>query len=195
MTTRLFIQVIKVTDQYDEETEELSADLKNISGDIADLTKVAGKGGISIFTDETRTTYKSTYQILKEIAGIWDQLSDKQHADILEKIAGKRGGQVIAGLLSDFTRVEDALREMEGAAGSSEEEMDVIRQSLDFKVNALKQTWVGILQDLVDRGVIGDLVDGLTAVSEVLGSIVSNLGLVKTAITAIAGVWGAKNLG
>ena len=170
-------------------------DLKNISGDIADLTKVAGKGGISIFTDETRTTYKSTYQILKEIAGIWDQLSDKQHADILEKIAGKRGGQVIAGLLSDFTRVEDALREMEGAAGSSEEEMDVIRQSLDFKVNALKQTWVGILQDLVDRGVIGDLVDGLTAVSEVLGSIVSNLGLVKTAITAIAGVWGAKNLG
>ena len=35
---------------YDEETEELSDDLKNISGDIADLTKTASTpGGISLF--------------------------------------------------------------------------------------------------------------------------------------------------
>ena len=97
--------------------------------------------------------------------------------------------------MSNWKEVERAMSEMDGAAGSAEAEMDIVRQSLDFKVNALKQTWIGILQDLVDRGVIGDLVDGLTAVSEVLGSIVSNLGLVKTAITAIASVWGAKNLG
>ena len=114
---------------------------------------------------------------------------------MLEKIAGKRGGQVIAGLMTNWKEVERAMSEMDDAAGSAEAEMDIVRQSLDFKINALKQTWVGILQDLVDRGVIGDLVDGLTKVSEVLGSIVSNLGLVKTAITAIAGVWGAKNLG
>ena len=82
---------------YDEETEELSEDLQNISGDIADLTKVGGKGGISIFTDASRTEYKSTYEILKEIAGIWDDLTDKQQADLLEKLGGKRGAQTIAG--------------------------------------------------------------------------------------------------
>ena len=54
---------------YDEESEELSDDLKNISGEIADLTKTAKTpGGISLFTDDTRQTYKSTYQILKEIS-------------------------------------------------------------------------------------------------------------------------------
>lgn len=74
---------------YDEETEELSEDLQNISGDIADLTKVGGKGGISIFTDASRTEYKSTYEILKEIAGIWDDLTDKQQADLLEKLGGE----------------------------------------------------------------------------------------------------------
>ena len=66
---------------YDEETEELSDDLKNIAGDIADLTKINGKGGVSLFTDETKETYKSTYQILKEISEIWDQLSDKNQAE------------------------------------------------------------------------------------------------------------------
>ena len=67
---------------YDEETEELSDDLKNISGDIADLTKTASTpGGISLFTDETKETYKSTYQILKEISDIYDELSDKNRAN------------------------------------------------------------------------------------------------------------------
>ena len=89
---------------YDEETEELSDDLKNISGDIADLTKTASTpGGISLFTDETKETYKSTYQILKEISDIYDELSDKNRAELLEKLAGKRGGQVVAGLLSNFS--------------------------------------------------------------------------------------------
>lgn len=88
MTTRLLSQVIKVTDQYDEETEELSDDLKTISGDIYDLTRVNGGEGITIFSDAAKTTYKSTYQILKEIAGVWDELTDKQQADLLEKLGG-----------------------------------------------------------------------------------------------------------
>ena len=45
MTTRLYIGH-KSNRQFDEETEELSADLENIAGDLADLTKINGKGGI-----------------------------------------------------------------------------------------------------------------------------------------------------
>lgn len=82
---------------YDEETEELSDDLKTISGDIYDLTRVNGGEGITIFSDAAKTTYKSTYQILKEIAGVWDELTDKQQADLLEKLGGKRGAQALAG--------------------------------------------------------------------------------------------------
>lgn len=179
----------------DEETEELSDDLKNISGDLADLTKINGQGGIQIFTDDTRTTYKSTYQILKEIAGIWDKLTDKQHAEILEKIAGKRGGQVIAGLLSDFSRVEKALETMQDADGSAERELGVVQDSIDYKLNALKQTWVGVLQDLVDRGTIGNIIDALTKISEGLGNIISQAGLLKTAFVGLSTIWGSQHLG
>lgn len=67
---------------YDEETEELSEDLENISGTIADLTKTASSpGGISLFTDAAKTEYKSTYQILEEISEIYDELTDKQQAN------------------------------------------------------------------------------------------------------------------
>ena len=181
---------------YDEETEELSDDLKNISGDIADLTKTASTpGGISLFTDETKETYKSTYQILKEISDIYDELSDKNRAELLEKLAGKRGGQVVAGLLSNFDAAEKALREMEGAAGSADAEMSIVEESIDFKLNKLQQTWVGTIQNIVDRGDLGTAIDGLTKLSEAIGWVIDKAGILGT-IGIGAGIFaGIKNIG
>lgn len=69
---------------YDEQTEELSEDLKSLTGDIANLTKVASNNfqGVSLFTDDAKENYKSTYQIFKDISSIWDELSNKQQADL-----------------------------------------------------------------------------------------------------------------
>jgi TP901 family phage tail tape measure protein len=181
---------------YDEETEELSEDLENISGEIADLTKTTSTpGGISLFTDESKTEYKSTYQILKEISEIYDELTDKQQAELLEKLAGKRGGQVVAGLLTNFEAADKALKEMEQAAGSADAEMSIIEESIEYKVNALKQTWVGVAQDLLKRDDFGKLVDGLTKLSEAIGFVVEKAGLLGT-ISLGAGLFAViKNVG
>lgn len=166
---------------YDEESEELSDDLKNISGEIADLTKTAKTpGGISLFTDDTRQTYKSTYQILKEISEIYNDLSDKNQAQLLEKLGGKRGGQVLAGVLTNFSAAENALKEMENAAGSSDAEMGIIEQSLNYKINALRETWVGTAQAMIDRGDFGTIIDSLTKLSEAIGFLIDKLGLLGT---------------
>lgn len=87
------------------------------------------------------------------------------------------------------------MREMEGAAGSADKEMDIIRDSLEFKINALKQTWVGTLQEITDRGDIGKFVDMLTKISEGLGDIISNLGIFKTALIGVGTVIGSQKLG
>lgn len=66
----------------DEDTEEYSEDVAQLTGKIADLTKTAKTpGGISLFTDSTKSTYKSTVQILREISEIYDDLTDKQQAE------------------------------------------------------------------------------------------------------------------
>lgn len=159
----------------DEETEEALEDFDMLQGEIADLTKTAKTpGGISLFTDKDKTTYKSTYQLLKEIAEIYHDLNDKQQAELLETLAGKRGGQVLAGLLDDFSEVERAMGEIEKSAGSADDEMEIVRQSITFQLNALKQTWIGFLQDLIDRGTIQKLLENLTELSERFIDLVEN---------------------
>lgn len=67
---------------YDEETEQYIGGIEQLSGSIADLTKTASTpGGISLFTDDSKETYKSTYQLLEEISKIYDELSDKSQAN------------------------------------------------------------------------------------------------------------------
>ena len=52
----------KVHIGYTNDTEELS-------GAIADLTKTAKTpGGISLFTDDSKQTYKDTYTLMKDIS-------------------------------------------------------------------------------------------------------------------------------
>lgn len=180
----------------DEETEEELEDYEELKGKIADLTKTKDTpGGITLFTDESKTEFKSTYQLLKDISKIWDQITDKNQAALLEAIGGKRGAQSLAGILENFDEVERAMGEMESAAGSADAEMDIIRDSIGFKINELKQTWVGVLQNITDRGGLGKLLDVLNNISEALGDIVSKAGLLKTAFVSIATVIGSKKLG
>jgi hypothetical protein len=84
---------------------------------------------------------------------------------------------------------------MDESAGSSEAEMSAIESSLSYKINALKETWVGCVQDMVSRGDLGTIVTGLTKISEIITSITGKLGLFGTIATTASGILGAKGLG
>lgn len=63
--------------------------------------------------------------------------------------------------MNDFSEVERAMTEMSNAAGSSDKEMEIIKDSIDYKLNALKESWVGFLQDTLSREDTKELFDAL----------------------------------
>ncbi len=84
---------------------------------------------------------------------------------------------------------------MDESAGSSDKEMETIEQSLEYRINALKETWVGTIQQMVDRGDLGTIVDSLTKLSEGIGFVIDKLGILGS-IGLGAGIFaGIKNVG
>lgn len=172
---------------YDEETEEYVGGIEELSGEIADLTKTASKpGGISLFTDDSKTEFKSTTELLRDISEIYDELTDKQQAGLLEALAGKRQGQVIAAILNNFQTVEESLVTMTESAGGAMREMEIIEESLEFKLNALKETATGVFQNLFAKEDMIVVIELLTKLMEVLDFLTEKLGLFGTALTGIA---------
>ncbi len=177
---------MKVTDLYDEETEEYIGGLETLSGDIADLTKsVEHPLGVSLFKDEAKTEFKSTTELLRDISEVYDELTDKQQANLLEKLAGKRQGQIIAAILNNFGTVESSLKTMTNSAGSAMKEMEIIERSLEFKLNALGETAVGIFQNLFQTDQMGAVIDFLTGLLEILDFLTEQLDLFGTLATGI----------
>lgn len=181
---------------YDEETESYTNDIEELSGKIADLTKTASTpGGISLFTDDAKTEYKSTYQLLKEISEVYDQLTDKDQAGLLEALAGKRQGQIIAATINNFEAAEKAMNNMANSAGSAEAEMSVIMDSLDYKLNRLRETSTSVAQNLFKRDGMKTVVDGLTSVMNIIDKLTSKLGLFGTIGLIGSGFLGKKGHG
>lgn len=182
---------------YDEETETYSDDLKEITGDIANLTKVASNNnqGISLFEADDPNTYRSTYDILKDIADIWNEISDKNQAKLLEKLFGKQRAQVGAALISNFKQAEKAMDAMAGSAGSASKELARAQDSIVFKLNALKETWVGVAQNLYDTRTIKNVIDLLTGMSGVIQTSTKSLGTLGTVSAGVLGVQFIRSVG
>lgn len=180
---------------YDEETEMLSEELANISGEVVDLTKtVQHAEGVSLFTDETQEHYKNVYTYLQDISKIYDELSEKQQQQLMEKLFGKNRSNVGQAILKNFKAAEDAMNNMANSAGNADAEMEVITSSLEFKLNALRETSVGIFQDMFPREDIGAAVDALTGLLNIIGQIMSFLGPMGTALTGAGIIAFFKNL-
>lgn len=166
---------------FDESTEEYSSDLANITGELADLTKTAEHAqGVSVFKPGSTTEFKNLVDYFREIADIWDEMSQKQQNDFLLKAFGRTQAQAGAALIQNLKGVEKALDVMDNAIGSSDKEMETAKQSITYKLNELKQTWVGTVQDIANRDDLGKIVDGLTDLSSAIGFVIDKLGLVGT---------------
>ena len=161
----------------DEETEQLSADLVNVTGKAVDLTKTASNDfkGVSLFTDETQTEYKSIYDYLVEIADIRDELSEKNQQDLLETLFGKHRANVGAAILENIEAAKDSMDIMANSFGSADKEMGIIEESISYKINALKETLVGIAQEGIGRDVLGNIIDSSTRLLNSISDVSSPL--------------------
>lgn len=176
---------------YDEETEQVTEDTAVLTGEIANLTRTASNGfkGVTLFEDDGQT-FRSTYDILDDIASIWDELSDRNQAQLLEKLGGKTRADVVASIISNFQTARDAMDTMVNSAGSAEREMENIQGSLEFKLNRLGQTWTGVAQNIFNTDISKGIVDGLTLVSSLVETVTDKLGTFGS--LAIPGLIGAK---
>ena len=107
----------------------------------------------------------------------------------------KRQGQIIASILNNFGTVDKSLDTMTDSAGNAENEMSIIMESLDYKINALKETATGIFQNIFQTEEMGNLIGLLTGLLNVLDGLTSTFGLLGTAMIAVPIIAFIKNFG
>lgn len=149
-------------------------------------SKLKQLAGVDIMKDDN--TFKSTYQIMKELSEVWKDLSDTTQANITELISGKRGGQSTSALLNNFSVAEDAMKQALNSSGSAMRENETYMQSLQAKLNQLDSAFQKFSTDLMKSDIPKFFVDLATVFVDGADSAVKFAGALPTLTAAISGV-------
>ena len=170
---------------YDEETQSYTNDVEELSGKVADLTKTAETpGGISLFTDDTKQTYKDTYTLIEDISKIYDKLSDKNRAELLEVIAGKNRGNQIAALIQAFQsgQVQKAYEASKNSEGSAQQEQERWLNSIEAKQQQFSSQFQKLSTDVLSSDFVKGAVDFGSGFLGFLDGAIKKIGIFKTAV-------------
>ena len=158
--------------------------------DVTDMAKTTSQlqakllaltgGKVDIMLDSN--TFKSSTQILREMAEAWDSMDDISRASALELMGGKRQANVLSALIQNFDTAEEVIKTSANSAGSAlkenEKYLNSIQGKLDQLTNALQTMWKNALDDDVVKFFV-ELVTNLVKILDTLGPI-------KTLIAGIA---------
>lgn len=175
------------------ELEDWGGDTEGMATSVSKLRKellALTNGTVDVL--DANGAYKSTYEILKELASVWDNLSDITKADILEKISGKRLSNVASAIITNFDVAEEVMVGSMNAAGSAMEENARYLDSIKGKTQQLSAAWQEFSNGLLDNNLVKlfiDLVRGVVNLFNVVNrntdNFVAKLGDVLVAIGAI----------
>ena len=172
-----------------------TADLEDMGEEVDELVKSTPKmrkeiealSGVDIMADED--TFKSTYQILLEIAKVWDKLSDTSQANLLEDLAGKRNANVIKSVITNIKDMSGAYKDAQESAGNLVKDNDTVMNTAEkqlAKVSAAFEEFSksGLSASVVKgfASAIEFVINVLTKLNDVIGSfgtVISVLGLVS----------------
>lgn len=142
-------------------------------------SKVKGLSGVDILTETG--DYKSTYEILSQIADVWEDISNMDQAALLELLAGKRNASVLAAILQSPEELKAAYEDANNAAGSALQEnekyLDSIQGKIDQFNNAMQAMWSNTLDS--------DMVKWFVNLGTELIKIVDKIGLIPSILAAI----------
>lgn len=162
-----------------EEYEGIES-ISKIQTQIYNLTE----GHTNIFNDDG--SFKDTYDILKSVSEVYDKLSDTNKADLTEIMFGKNRANQGVALIQAFQsgQIEKAYQAAQNSAGSAQKEQNRLLDSIQTKVQQLKEALESLSTTIMDDKVVKFVIDNLTAIISGTDDLIKNITTLPVLFTA-----------
>ena len=131
--------------------------------------------------------FKGFYDVIDELSQKWDSLSQKQKVYVATQAAGSRQQSRFIAMVDNQTRSQQLLSAAYDADGAAEEQYEKTLDSLQAKLNQLKDAWDNFTMSIAQSSTVKVAVDGLTGLLKIINKL---LGVSKQIGTAFGGKFG-----
>lgn len=184
--------MVKVTDLMKGELEQLGEEYENVESISKIQTQILNQtqGSVNIF-DETGN-FRATYDIIEDIAKVWDQISQTDQAALLETIAGKQRGNQVAALIQSFQsgQAQKAYEASKNSEGSAMQEQERWMESMEAKMQQFEAAFQSMSKTVLDSGLAKSFIDIGTSGVSAFEDLIKTLGTITTLFGNLNGVGG-----
>ena len=130
--------------------------------------------------------YRSTYDIMADIAAKWDTMSSMEQSAMATALAGTRQQAVFFSIIDQFKEASGAMDQMRSSSGELKEAYSTYMDSAQAKTNQFKATFQEFSTNFFSSKFIGDLIDGGTYLLEIINHMAKIGTLLPVIISSVA---------
>lgn len=179
----------------------ISARIRNTTAELDELgetmTEASYEELVQMLTDcnvaltDVNGEYRSTYDIMSDIAAQWANMTSMEQAGLATAMAGTRQQAVFYSIIGQFQEASGAMDAMADSAGTLEEAYDIYMNSASAHIAEFKTAWTELSTNIADSGLIKGIVDFGTAIVDILNGVfdfIDSIGGMRTVLLATATV-------
>lgn len=154
-----------------------------------ELVKTLTDAGVAL--TDINGEYRSTYDIMADIAAKWDTLDSMRQAAIATALSGNRQQAVFYSIIENFQEASGAMEAMTNSTGALSSAYSVYMESAQAHINKFKTTFQELSKNLISSDFIKTIVDFGTHILEILNVVakmIDALGGLNTVLKATAGI-------
>ena len=137
--------------------------------------------------DNDPNSFKSTYEILEQIAGVIKELNDTEASELVQLMFGKSRANQGMAILQAFQsgQVQKAFEAANNAENSAINEHEKWLNSLDAKIAQLKAAGQSFSLEFLDTKLVKGVTDALTGLLNIITKIMSEISSIPVIFTGI----------
>ena len=143
---------------------------------------------LNVDLTDSNGNLKSTWEIMDQLGDKWDSMSKKDKNTAAQYAAGANHANIFQATMDNWKTARKAMREAQGQVnlrdkehGSAYQEFDKQKQSIQFQLAQLQNTWTQFLQNISGgREGIGQILSLLNSLGSVMGKVAENKALSST---------------
>jgi TP901 family phage tail tape measure protein len=176
----MFARMIDLKEGGPMATDEDGIGLGRIGTQLAEL-------GFSALDQEGQL--KSLSEIINELGGEWENLTDKERMNVAQVVGGKRQYTDFLALMNNFDKYKGFLSSAINEDGSTlDTQTEIYEQSLEAMQARAQNSWRTAMQELVNPEVLKSLAKVSKAVGDMFGGITSGIGGIGGVMTILGDV-------
>ena len=179
-----------------QELKKAPDEIGEVDGEIVDANAIeTALRSVGVSLRDSTGQFRELDAVFLELSSKWDGLDKNTQRYIATIAAGSRQQSRFIAMMSDYGRTQDLVTAANNSAGASNRQYQKTLDSLETKINKLKNAWHEFTMGIIDSDLVKTGVDILTKFLEIVNKGTSAFDGMLGTITKIAGVLASFKLG